>query len=79
MEDYRLELTFSDGAHGAVDLRDWIVGQGEPVKPLESPDYFRRVSINPDFGTISWPNGADFCADVLHARITGTKIPQAAT
>ena len=35
-------------------------------EPLASLDYFRQVHVEPDIGTIVWPNGADLCPDVLY-------------
>jgi hypothetical protein len=75
---YRLELTFTDGVRGEIDLKDQIVGQGGVFKALENPDYFRLVRVNEDFGTIQWPNDADFCPDVLYSHITGKPIAIAA-
>ena len=35
---------------------------------------FAEVRVLPDLGTVGWPNGADFDADVLYAKITGKRI-----
>ena len=74
--DYRLRLTFQDGVAGVVDLRDWVVGRGGVFQPLEDLAYFRRVAIHPEFETIYWPDGVDFCPDVLYALVTGKQIPE---
>ena len=71
---YRLELTFTDGTCGQIDLKDWIVGQGGVFKPLENEQFFRQVRVNSELGTIQWPNDVDFCPDVLYSRITGKPI-----
>jgi hypothetical protein len=76
--DYRLELTFTDGARGEVDLRDWIVGAGGVFSALEDPRYFQQVRVNSEVGTIEWPNGVDLCPDVLYSRVTGKPISIAA-
>ncbi|MFP5488229.1 MAG: DUF4160 domain-containing protein [Acidimicrobiia bacterium] len=31
-------------------------------------DYFARVSVDEELGTIVWPNGADLAPDVLHEQ-----------
>lgn len=77
LEGYRLELTFSDGTRGTVDLQDCIVGQGGVFEPLEDPGFFRRVRVNSELGTIQWPNNVDLCPDVLYSRATGKPIPHA--
>lgn len=66
--DYVLELTFDDGLRAELDFRNRIVGRGGVFKPLENVDFFRQVRVDPDFGTLVWPNDVDFCPDVLHAE-----------
>lgn len=39
---------------------------GELGEPLRDHDYFRRVRVDPDAGTIVWPNGLDPDPLVLH-------------
>jgi hypothetical protein len=73
--DYRLELTFADGVTGPIDLGSSIVGQGGVFEPLQNKDFFARVSVNPDIGTIVWPNDVDWDPEVLYSQITGLPIP----
>ena len=35
-------------------------------EPLKDTGFFRRVAVNPETGTIEWPNGADFAPEFLH-------------
>jgi uncharacterized protein DUF2442 len=72
---HRLELTFTDGARGEVDLRSDILGRGGVLVPLEDTAFFRQVSVDPEAGTIVWPNGVDMCPDVLYSRATGRPLP----
>ncbi len=65
LEDYRLRLEFSDGSIKEVDLRNDL--WGEVFEPLKDLELFRQVKLNTDFGTIEWPNGADFAPEHLHA------------
>jgi DNA modification methylase len=61
-------LEFRDGASGLVDLSSLASGPVfEPVR--NSEDYFRRVEVDRDLGTIVWPNGADLAPDVLRSRL----------
>lgn len=73
---YRLFLRFDDGAAGEIDL-DSIVRFEGVFAPLRDQAVFAQVRVNAELGTIVWPNGADLCADVLHAKITGRKLPGA--
>jgi hypothetical protein len=72
--DYRLELTFTDGTRGEVDLRDRVVGRGGVFVSLEDLANFAQVRVNDEVGTIEWPNGVDLCPDVLYARVTGRSL-----
>ena len=74
LDGYRLELTFSDGASGIVDLVNRIVGRGGVFAPLENQDFFRQVAVDSELGTIVWPNGADFCPDLLYDWVTGKAV-----
>jgi hypothetical protein len=71
----RVEITFSDGVQGVVDLAGRIVGRGGVFGPLEAPEFFRRILVDHELGTIVWPNGADFCPDLLHDWVTGNAVP----
>jgi hypothetical protein len=71
---YRLELTFTDGTTGELDFRDRVVGRGGVFKQLEEVGFFRQVRVDPEAGTVVWPNGVDFCPDVLYGLVTGKPI-----
>ena len=61
VEGHRIELTFSDGYTGQIDLSPALWG---PVfDALKDAAYFRQVRVEDD--TIRWPNDADFFPDVL--------------
>jgi len=42
--------------------------------PLRDPAYFARVRVNPELGTIYWPNDADWDPLVLYSLVTGRPI-----
>jgi len=60
-----VELTFTDGSHGTVDLTSWIGGRGGLFAALQDPAFFGRVSVDREAGTIVWPNGVDLDPDML--------------
>ena len=72
--DYRLGVTFTDGAPAELDFRQRIVGRGGVFRQLEDIEYFKGVQVDPEAGTIVWPNGVDFCPDVLYSLATGKPI-----
>ena len=73
LEGYRLHLRFEDGAEGTVDLTHHLSFRGV-FAPLKEPSYFQKVRVDPNLGTVVWPNGADLDPDVLYAHITGQPI-----
>ena len=74
LEGYRVELTFSDSVRGIVDLANRIVGRGGVFGPLENREFFRQVVVDRQLGTIVWPNGVDFCPDMLYGWATGEAV-----
>jgi hypothetical protein len=61
---YTLRLTFADGTIGDVDFtaHEW---RGV-FEPLRDPDYFARVEVDPEAGTITWPDGLDMAPEPLY-------------
>jgi len=64
LRDYELRLEFSNGAVKDIDLSEEL--HGEAFEPLRAPDVFLRVAVNPETGTVEWPNGADFAPEFLY-------------
>jgi len=49
LDDYRLDVTFSDGVSGSINLTDRLFG---PVfEPLKDPELFKQATID-EFGAI---------------------------
>ena len=70
---YRLRLRFDDGAEGELDFLSSMAFEGV-FEPLRDPTYFAQVRVDPEAGTIVWPNGADLDPLVLHSRVTAIAI-----
>jgi hypothetical protein len=68
-----LHLQFEDGIEGVVDLASNLSFRGV-FEPLRDPACFARARVDPQLGTMVWPNGADLDPDVLYGRITGTPV-----
>lgn len=79
LKDYELEVRFSDGTVANLDFRRRVVGRGGVFQPLQDVDYFARVVVDSEAGTLVWPNGVDFCPDVLYAEATGKPIDELGT
>jgi hypothetical protein len=75
IRDYVLELTFADGVRAEMNFRNKIIGRGGVFTPLQNVDFFRLVRVDPEIGTLVWPNDVDLDPDVLYSQATGTPIP----
>ena len=64
---FQLRLTFSDGLAGDVDLSH-LEEQDGVFTSLHDPAFFAQVRVDPEIGTITWPNGADLAPEVLYER-----------
>ena len=71
--DYRLWLRFQDGTEGEIDLGPELTFRGV-FAPLRDPAYFARVRVNPDLGTLCWPNDADWDPLALYSLLTRRPI-----
>ncbi len=76
IEAHRLELTFTNGEKAELDFADRIVGRGGVFAPQEDMDFFKRVKVDPEIGTLVWPNEVDICPDVLYSEATGKPLPE---
>jgi Protein of unknown function (DUF2442) len=61
---YTLALRFEDGSEQRIDFRPVL--EGEVFAPLQDLDMFNAVELDPTFGTVQWPNRADFDPETLH-------------
>jgi hypothetical protein len=61
---YSLDLTFEDGKRKRVNLKRLLSG---PVfKRLKDPVVFAEAYLDPELGTVVWPNGADLAPEFLY-------------
>ena len=67
-----LTLTFNDGAHKRVDLRPLL--HGPVFEPLLDASYFAQARLDPELGTVAWPNEADFAPEALHALADSQRV-----
>ena len=61
---YRLRVGFDDGSTRVIDLEPVL--EGDLYGPLRDPSLFAAVQVDPEVGTLTWPNGADFDPATLH-------------
>lgn len=70
LDGFYVRLAFSDNTEKVLNLELYL--NGPIFEPLRKDTrLFRSVTVDPELGTIVWPNGADIDPDVLH----GTFMP----
>ncbi len=62
--DFKLRVEFEDGTVQVIDFRPVLAG--EVFGLLADPQLFGQVRLDPEAGTLVWPNGADFDPATLH-------------
>jgi hypothetical protein len=68
LPDYRLRVSFSDGAEGQIDLKDFIESDTRPiVKALRDRALFSAIHVEMD--TVVWENGFDLAPEFLRAMV----------
>ena len=75
---YRLRLTFQDATSATVDLSD-LVRLGGVFEPLRDTDFFARVRVDEEGGTVVWPNDVDLAPEELHRRALHEPVRAGAT
>ncbi len=65
VKDYKVWLSFNDGAEGEIDLSSEL--DGEIFEPLKDISFFKSFTL--DGHTLSWRNGADFAPEFLREQI----------
>lgn len=61
---YSVFVVFDDGVSKQVNLRRLL--KGPVFQPLLDPAEFARVRVDPEAGTIVWPNQADIAPETLY-------------
>ncbi len=75
--NHRLHIRFEDGVSGEIDVAaiSNFVGVFAALRDEAS---FAQAALNPELGTVQWPNGADLDPDVLYSMLSGIDVKVAA-
>lgn len=74
--DHVLRLLFSDGTVGDVDFsaEQWT----GVLAPLNDSAYFAEVTVDPEAGTVAWPDGIDLAPEPLYEQARAHPLVAAA-
>lgn len=64
VDPFVLDVVFDDSVRQWVDMAP-LLGRGV-FAPLLDPAFFARATIDPELGTVVWPNGADVSPEFLY-------------
>lgn len=64
IQDWTLKVHFDDGSAQTIDFSPVLAG--ELFAPLRDRSFFAKVSLDREWHTLVWPNGADFDPETLH-------------
>ena len=73
-DDYRIELTFDDGARGVVDFTPYLQ-RGGIFKRFRDIVFFREFRVDAELGALTWPDEIDVAPETLYAHATGSPLP----
>jgi hypothetical protein len=73
--DHTLRLTFADGTAGDVEFA--AHERRGVLKPLRDPAFFADVRVDPESGTVAWPNGVDLAPEPLYEQARRNPVEQA--
>lgn len=70
--EHVLRLLFDDGAVGDVAFSaERLTGV---LEPLRDPNFFARVRVDPEAGTITWPEGLDLAPEPLYEEALASQL-----
>lgn len=70
ISEYKLRLTFSDGAQGDYDFAPLLAKETVLTKPLKSPEDFKSFFI--ELGALCWKNGLELSPSALYKELQST-------
>ena len=73
LEKYRIQLEYSDGVLGEVDLSD--CARMDLFAEWQEPGAFEKVCIG-EHGEVWWSDMASLCPDSLYLKLTGKSFDE---
>ena len=70
IENHVLEITFETGEKGLADFSRYAI-RGGVFSRFADPDYFRQVSVDPEWGVLCWPGDVDIAPETVYEMVTG--------
>ena len=72
VEPFKIKLLFNTGEVKVIDfeakIREKCTTSDSKYRELLQPGFFCSVKLHPEWETIYWDNGIDFCPDMLYMQ-----------
>jgi len=75
VEGYKIFIRYPDGAEGVIDFSDHH--RNNLFAAWNDVEFFRAFRVNPESGTLEWPNQLDLAPEYLYSRVSGVPIEKA--
>ncbi|MBN1997565.1 DUF2442 domain-containing protein [candidate division KSB1 bacterium] len=72
--DYKIAVTFEDGAVGIVNFKKYL-NKGGVFEKFKDMDYFKNFKINEELGVLTWGDEIDIAPETLYAEATNSPLP----
>ena len=70
IHDFNLEILFDTGEKGTIDFSGYAK-RGGVFARFADMEYFKQVSINPEWGVLVWPGDVDIAPETVYRLATG--------
>jgi hypothetical protein len=70
IKDYLLEVEFETGEKGIIDFSGYA-NRGGVFSKFADIGYFKKVSIDPEWGVLVWPGDVDIAPETVYRLATG--------
>lgn len=72
IKEYEVELFFSDGSFGKINLSYIFHKSTVLTEPLKEKEAFKRFFL--DFGALCWKNGLEFSPESLQLKLKESNL-----
>ncbi len=73
--DYKIKVTFEDGASGLVDFSKYLL-EGGIFKKFKDMEFFKNFRIHKELGVLTWGDEIDIAPETLYSVATNSPLPE---
>lgn len=73
--EYKIEVTFEDGASGIVDFSKYLL-EGGVFEKFKDMKFFKNFKINGELGVLTWGDEIDIAPETLYSEATNSPLPE---